>query len=233
MLADRDLPYTRVPRIERFDADDLADLARLDKHASDDCDRRLLAVAVVLYPSVVRIAVLVAASGTAANARAAGVGACTTRTLLRFYPREDSQLLKASVRIRHLVPMSPLRQVMEEFHQHLGLAKQAHLTAVTESFGTADRVQYAVAAKAWQHAAGRTRAFLVELQKILQLDQVAPSQDEHDSVTCLLTDVEAGRHPMLDGTGDVSLPDAFNRRQTDRVRVCLPAVMITAEGELL
>ena len=214
-----------------LNGDDLADIAFCEEFSVDGSDRRLLAILLVMYPEVFRVGVLVGASGTAANALAAGVGKSTTRTLLRFYPRESGALLMASVRIRRLFPKSMLRHVMESFHEQLGSAKQASLNAAPEQLRGLEMAQFASTAEAWRQAAARTRAFLAELRKLLRVDYIPVSQGEYDEIARLLAHVEAGHYPMLDGKGEVSLPSLFERRQSERARLWAPAALTTTAGE--
>lgn len=229
------------PRSETFAAtalraailnvDDLADHAHVEGLAAGRSEQRLLAVLLVLYPEVFQVGVLVVASGTAANALAAGTGACTARTLLRLYPRESDAMLKASVRTRRLFPLSPLRLAIEAFHERLGSAKQASLGAIAAELAGSDLGSLAVAAEGWRPAAAATAALLRQLRRLLLCEHVPVADDELDELLRLLAACEAGLHPLLDAAGEVRLPGQFERRRTERARLSAPAVVTTASGE--
>lgn len=211
-----------------LNADDLADAEFLQTRTTDN-GQKVLAVLLVLYADVLRVGVLVAASGAIANALAAGVGGCSLRTLLRFYPRESSALLKASVRVRMLFPLSQLRWTMEAFHEHLGRAKQTSLDLAARSGQSADQAGQMRLAESWRSAAGRTQTFLSQLQYLLHLSGVPAAMADHGEMVRLLGEVVGGRCPMLDG-GEVILPKSLERRQSERARLWAPAVLTAASA---
>lgn len=226
----RDDGHAEPTRPVFLDADDMADRCSVEAPTSGS-EQRLLAVLLVLYPEAFRIGVLVAASGSAANAIAVGAGACTARTLLRLYPRESDALLKAAVRTRRLFPLSPLRLAMEHFHRRVGAAKQASLGAIAAELAGAGRDSSLSASESWREAAAATSRFLRELRRLLICEHVPVADDEHDELQRLLAACEAGDHPLLDATGDVRLPEPFERRRSQRARLGAPAVVTTQSGE--
>ncbi|MGE0627765.1 MAG: PilZ domain-containing protein [Hyphomicrobiaceae bacterium] len=190
---------------------------------SDD----LLALLLAIQPEIVRICVLSAVSSNLANAQCSGAIEVKPRTLIKYYPRESAILISATQRLRRRFSPSALLSLLETFHVQLAHAKEATLASAASGFATASESAGGNdMAQAWQSVCGTGRDLLAAFDQGFAAFEITGSAGEQAPLLRLLEQSIAGDHPLVASDGTVNWPEWAERRESKRVAIRCPAVLI-------
>ncbi|MGH1418950.1 MAG: PilZ domain-containing protein [Hyphomicrobiaceae bacterium] len=206
--------------------------SRVDNRAAGDhsdiaFQNDFLALVVTLYPEVLRTCITLAISGCVANAMSDNVPDVNARSLIKYFPRESSKLVLASIRIGQYYENSELYSFLDSFNSKLTLAKDATIRLAEKGayWGIGDQAELYELAESWRTVSNASRIVLFELDNILTNHGMHGSSREIAPLSELLESVVRGEYPLIDQTGNALMPKWAERRKFERTPVKFSATL--------
>lgn len=170
--------------------------------------KSLLSLLIVVQHEIERVLVLSSIVACTANALDAGVANIKPRALIRYFPRESSQLTLSGLRLNKWFAELDVRSLIDEFNELHAQAKEETIAFTATGFSELRRDETGRSALAlkWQKACAVGHKLLIGIDRQLAGFEIQGAANEVSQLLGLLEDVASGRWPLIDDNGDVAMP---------------------------